>query len=207
LHERPWIVFPGNTQGRHIKETGPKGCVVVSVDGKDVRLRHVPLDVVRWKLIELQLLPDDDVDALYTRARAAFEMARQEADGRLAALRLHVNGACRAHQKIVEERHQVESELRALTFEWPDEVWLEECKLRTRPKVDLDELRKSEGFLGELLRLPPDDAAWKPLVDKLGAELKEAGLDLTDPSVLAEVHADAQAHLAARLSVNGPAGK
>ena len=37
LHERPWIVFPGNTQGRHIRETGPKGCVVVGVHGGEVR--------------------------------------------------------------------------------------------------------------------------------------------------------------------------
>ena len=26
LRERPWVVFPGNLQGRHPKETGAKGC-------------------------------------------------------------------------------------------------------------------------------------------------------------------------------------
>jgi DNA repair exonuclease SbcCD nuclease subunit len=202
LHERPWIVFPGNTQGRHIKETGVKGCVVVNIDGRDARLRHVALDVVRWKLLEVVLDGDDDVDALYVKARAALETARAEAEGRLLAVRLHVSGACRAHDGIVGERQKVESELRNLTFEWNDEVWLEECKLRTTPRLDLEALRQSEGFVGELLRLGPEEipAAWKPLTDKLAAELKDAGLDLGDSAVLKELHADAEAHLAARLA-------
>src|SRR4051812_42467788 len=35
LHEDPWIVFPGNLQGRKITETGPKGATVVTVtDGR-----------------------------------------------------------------------------------------------------------------------------------------------------------------------------
>jgi DNA repair exonuclease SbcCD nuclease subunit len=200
LHERPWIVFPGNTQGRHIRETGEKGCVVVTVDGREARLKRVALDVVRWKLVEITLGENDDVDALYARASEAFDAARREADGRLCAVRLIVAGACRAHQKIVEERHLVEAELRSRSYEWPDELWLEECKLRTRPPLQLDELRRSEGFLGELLRLGPDAAAWKPLTDKLGAELKEAGLDLADAGVRDELQADAEALLAARLS-------
>src|SRR5262249_29874573 len=95
LHERPWIVFPGNTQGRHIKETGEKGCVVVSVEGREARLRRVALDVVCWKLIELFLDENDDVEALYRKARSAFEAARREADGRLLAVRLIVSGACK----------------------------------------------------------------------------------------------------------------
>lgn len=30
LHQDPWVVFPGNLQGRHIRETGPKGCALVT---------------------------------------------------------------------------------------------------------------------------------------------------------------------------------
>jgi DNA repair exonuclease SbcCD nuclease subunit len=198
LHERPWIVFPGNTQGRHIKETGEKGCVVVSVESGEVRLRRVALDVVRWKLIEIALEENDDIHTLYVRAREAFDAARREADGRLCAVRLIVAGACRAHQQIVDDRHQVEAELRGLSYEFQDELWLEECKLRTRPPLLLDELRRSEGFLGELLRLPPEPEAWRPLADKLGAELKEAGLDLGE--LCDELHSDAQALVAEKLS-------
>jgi len=32
LLQDPPVVFAGNIQGRHARETGPKGCVLVSVD-------------------------------------------------------------------------------------------------------------------------------------------------------------------------------
>ncbi|MFD1907907.1 exonuclease SbcCD subunit D [Paenibacillus rhizoplanae] len=34
LHEHPPIVYPGNIQGRSIKETGPKGCYTVDVSAE-----------------------------------------------------------------------------------------------------------------------------------------------------------------------------
>ncbi|MBD3861079.1 DNA repair exonuclease [Bacillus sp. 28A-2] len=33
LHEAPFIIYPGNLQGRHIKETGEKGCYFVHLSG------------------------------------------------------------------------------------------------------------------------------------------------------------------------------
>ena len=50
LLEDPPVVFAGNTQGRHARETGPKGCVLVSVDDAGrPNLDFRPLDVVRWE--------------------------------------------------------------------------------------------------------------------------------------------------------------
>ena len=163
-------------------------------------MRHVPLDVVRWKLLSIELQPDDDLDALLAKTRRALDAARAEADGRLLAVRLIVAGACAAHLSVISHRDKVESELRALTFEWRDEVWLEEIRLHTRPPLALDELRASEGFVGELLRAPPEGlpAALKPLADR--PELKEAGLDLGDEALLRELTADAEALLATRLT-------
>ena len=34
------IFFPGNIQERHIRETGDKGCTLVTVDGTDVKVEH-----------------------------------------------------------------------------------------------------------------------------------------------------------------------
>lgn len=50
LNTEPLIVFPGNIQGRHIKETGPKGCTVVSVDDKNRATETFEdLSVFRWE--------------------------------------------------------------------------------------------------------------------------------------------------------------
>ena len=54
VSEDPLVVFPGCIQGRHIRETGSKGCVLVSVeDGTVVRNREdtpgcVAMDPVRY---------------------------------------------------------------------------------------------------------------------------------------------------------------
>ena len=49
LHERPHIVFCGNLQGRHIRESGPKGASLVTVDdGQVEEISPLHVDCVRW---------------------------------------------------------------------------------------------------------------------------------------------------------------
>src|SRR5262249_54730385 len=49
LARDPWIVYAGNIQGRHARETGPKGCVLVETEDDRVRAAEfVALDSVRW---------------------------------------------------------------------------------------------------------------------------------------------------------------
>ncbi len=52
--ETPLSVFPGNIQGRHARETGPKGCMLVSVDDRGLPSADFrSLDVIRWATVEL----------------------------------------------------------------------------------------------------------------------------------------------------------
>ena len=53
LSEDPWVVFPGNIQGRHVKEEGSKGATLVTVDGRRVLLEHQALDVLRWLRLDV----------------------------------------------------------------------------------------------------------------------------------------------------------
>ena len=204
LHEAPWVVFPGNTQGRHIRETGAKGAVVVTVErGQVAGVRHAPLDVVRWRELTLPLDGDDGLDELYEKAKDRLARSRDEAGGRLLAARLVVEGATRAHADVVAQRDRVVNELRARALDFGDALWLEKIELRTRPAVALDELRGSEGFVGELLRAVDEArrdpalaaelrAQLQPLADKLGDEL---GGELDVAAFLDEV----EAHLVSAL--------
>lgn len=187
LHRHPWVVFPGNTQGRHIRETGPKGATVVTLEAGAVsQLRSVALDVVRWERLTLCPTQADSRDDLYDRAEALLARARDEAEGRLVAVRLAIEGPTRLHGELLAERERMINELRARSLELGDEVWLEKVELRTRPALDLEELRASEGFIGELLQelararldLDPLRSELQPLFDKLGDELAVSELDL-----------------------------
>jgi len=204
LHRAPWVVYPGNTQGRHIRESGAKGAVVVSVErGAVTGVRHAPLDVVRWREVALTLDADDGVDELYDKAKDELARARDESEGRLVAARLVVDGATRAHAEVAAGRDRVIGELRARALDFGDALWLEKVELRTRPQVALDELRASEGFVGELLRAVDEArrdpalaaelrAHLQPLIDKLGDEL---GGDVEVTALLDEV----EAHLVSAL--------
>src|SRR5690606_2935920 len=74
LHEHPWVVFPGNLQGRHMKEVGEKGATIVDVEaGRVVDVQHRALDVVRFAQREVALEPESDVDGAMQAAFAAME--------------------------------------------------------------------------------------------------------------------------------------
>jgi len=53
LHENPWIVYPGNIQGRHRRETGAKGCYYVEMQGKETSLEFIPLHSIAFENIEI----------------------------------------------------------------------------------------------------------------------------------------------------------
>jgi DNA repair protein SbcD/Mre11 len=208
ISEAPHIVFPGNTQGRHIKETGPKGCVVVTAsDGVISDVRHAPLDVVRWQRVDVSIGGGDTLDDVYEKSRAALAAARLAADGKLLAARLTLTGATAAHGHIAAKQALVENQLRADAIATWDDVWLEKIALRTRPPVDVAALRASEGFVGELLRALADArrdpdlqaslrAELQPLVDKLGPEFGDPEKELGDLQPLLD---EVEARLVAEL--------
>ena len=53
---RPHVVFPGNLQGRNVREVGPKGACLVSVEeGHVVEIVDLTFDVVRWAVLDVNV--------------------------------------------------------------------------------------------------------------------------------------------------------
>ena len=157
LHERPHVVYSGNTQGRHAREAGPKGCLLVTVDERASDVRTVEFretDLVRWFRETIPLQPDDDEDALIEATRTQLREIVSEADGRLAAVRLEFTGRCAVHDQLAKDasRQQLVTNLRALASEFGDDVWIEKIKFHTQSPLDLDALRERQDLIGQLLR-------------------------------------------------------
>ena len=56
LSERPYVVYPGNIQGRSFRETGPKGAYLVTVSSGVVSgLRFVPTQSMMWHDISVDI--------------------------------------------------------------------------------------------------------------------------------------------------------
>jgi len=100
---QPWVVYPGNLQGRSLKpsEQGPKGAYVVEVDGQIVTApRFVALDNIRFLAVDLAITDLIDLAAVRTALNERVESLRVENAGRGLLLRAHLSGRGSVHPDL-----------------------------------------------------------------------------------------------------------
>ena len=150
----PWVVYPGNLQGRHPRETGPKGATLVSVSEEGaVEVEARTLDTVRWERVEVDASAAEDSSELVERAVRALAWALERADGRLLAARLTVGGACAAHAQLTRDEQAFEYEVRAAALELgPDALWIESVELATEVPFDRNALAARDDPIGRFAR-------------------------------------------------------
>lgn len=152
---RPFIAYPGCIQGRHIRESGPKGCLVVEVEAGRVDARFHPLDAVRWELLEVDATGLDDQNSLRDAIREAIEEASQAAGGRSLCARVRVSGrtALDGELRRIGVAEQLANGLRDDFASSEPFAWIEEIRLATKPEVDLAARARQEDLLGLALKL------------------------------------------------------
>lgn len=156
LHRDPYVVYPGNIQGRHIRETGARGCVHVTVEGRRVaEVEFVPLDAVRWELVRVDVSGIAEIDALDDRLAGAVEAALGEADGRPLLCRVVLEGRGPLHAELARERASADllERFREHGTGKTPFAWVQEISVETRPEVDLDERSRADDLLGQVLRI------------------------------------------------------
>ncbi|MBR0664387.1 DNA repair exonuclease [Roseomonas hellenica] len=132
LHERPWIVFPGNLQGRHARETGAKGCTLVTVEDRVITsVEHRDVDVLRWAAMEVDAT-NSDMAALSARIQAAAQTAVEAAAGRPLLARLTLIGETRLHGALLGDPDRLAAECRAAAMAAGGDLWTEKVRIRTR---------------------------------------------------------------------------
>lgn len=214
VNQDPWIVFPGNIQGRHIREVGPKGCTLVTVEsGEIVEVEHRDLDVMRWSLCELDVSASETVDEIYEQVREGLQSALDTAEGKPVAVRLVLQGACSAHSTLHVDRERWVQEYRALaTGLCGAGIWLEKVSIKTKPSVSVDEVLERDDALSGLLRAVRDMELDASALDELANELStlrqklpaemlggDDSYDPTDPEVLKDTLEDIKELLVNRL--------
>ena len=173
LNERPHIVFPGNLQGRHVRETGAKGASLVTVEGGEVMdLVTLHSDVVRWSLVPVDMENATNIGEAVDRVRHAIENAVVTfADGRMLACRIELRGRTEIHGQLLaaEDRLLAEARSSALGL-GEDTAWVEKVVIATESVLSPETLAEREDAVGELQRM-----------------LQEAG---TDADLLHEIETD-----------------
>jgi DNA repair protein SbcD/Mre11 len=201
VHEDPWIVFPGNLQGRQVRESGPKGATLVMVrDGRVMKIEHRSLDAVRWYSVEVPLGGERDLDGAMERVAFVLREAVEAAARRPIAARVRLTGATELHEELLAKAETVREGVVAAGREHgADAVWIERVTIETVSKADLhtligrpDVLARLNAILDELVadggsailgdyperlrqRIPiPDPDGTHPLCDGGAALVKRA---------------------------------
>jgi len=131
----PYVVFPGNTQGRNVRETGPKGAALVEVaDREVVSVQPVELDVIRWARLEVDCT-DADPDRLRSLVRDALLGAQaRDAAGRALIVRLVLTGESGHAAEIRGDELALRNDCRALALAVSPDLWLEKVQVRLRER-------------------------------------------------------------------------
>lgn len=214
----PYVVFPGCIQGRHIREAGAKGCVLVTVDnGRVSECEKISLDVLRWSLCEIDCTDIEEQQAVLELVRQALEREQGGAEARPLAMRIRLIGATQLSDKLAAYPDKLEQQIKALGAEIAgDEVWIERVEIATTGKRDLQSALADDTALGGLLNKilnetdDPDDI--DGLKDKI-AELRQkvpsealgadSVLDLDDEKIIGRLVDEAKHMLVGRLLILG----
>lgn len=215
--EDPWVVFPGNVQGRHARETGSKGASLVTVENGEVQsVEHLSLDVARWVDCAVECAGANDLDSLLALVGSRIDETVAEVDGRLVAVRVRLVGASPVHQVLWTNPDRVEAEVRGLGA-LRSGVWIEKVKIETRRQGEVDsELMAGITSTVAALKASVDELAaldgmFTDLRNKIPAELRlDGGVSDGEPVLASPAHIaaslDAAVDLvAAMLSRSGAA--
>lgn len=153
LSEDPLVFYPGNTQGRSVRETGPKGCTLVSVqDGVVVSCEQRDLHSARWWVFSIDASGADStpqiVESVVEKVR---EEAGKEGDVILAA-RVIITGACRAHGEIASDPERWTAEIRSGVSSETGNAWVEKVDFQTSHPFDISTVRTGRDPHSELIR-------------------------------------------------------
>lgn len=175
IDDAPLVVYPGSLQGRSSKpsERGAKGAVLVDVDGTSATTRFVPLDVIRFEHVDIDI-EGLSLDGLEQAAVDAAGDVLANADGRSVMIRASIHGRGRLHDELapLDRRTELLARLRDLSRLASPFLWWDELMWSTQPEIDIAERTAGDDFVADLLREVEAGGARPEWVPELGVEYR-----------------------------------
>ncbi|EUB94942.1 Calcineurin-like phosphoesterase superfamily domain containing protein [Rhizobium sp. CF080] len=159
--EDPLVVFPGNLQGRSIREQGAKGAVLVTVEDGRITHERVITDSARFAELAVAVEPDDNIPAILRRIESALENVVERMEARPLALRIRITGKSHFRNEVMARAEDFRDEVQAACHRSHEDIWLEKLEVRLEPSTNgtsvaadmlgLESLIPVDGFPAELL--------------------------------------------------------
>ena len=192
VHEhRVWrgesvIAFPGNLQGRHIRECGPRGALMVTVDGADIgSVERLHVDVLRWHALEVDVAAAVNLDESVRLIGRGLEQLIEESGALPLVVRVTLTGASPAHGELFGLETQLRAEVLAHAASIGSErLWIEKVRLDTTPHgLAADMTARSDAVAdlqALLLKAEFDPAFMKSLQEDLMQLIGKLPLEVID---------------------------
>jgi DNA repair exonuclease SbcCD nuclease subunit len=183
--EDPLVVFPGNLQGRHVRETGPRGACVITFEDREPTLERLTFDLVRWERCSVDVTGALTLDDCLTRCREEL-LATVGSGADAYAVRVEFLGATKASGALRSQSEQLVNEVRALALALGGpETWIEKVTVATTPPSGRL-LLEGDGVAGQIGRvlaelkgdissLAASDGGKLPALSNLRSQLRATG--------------------------------
>ena len=206
--EHPFVVFPGNTQGRGVRESGARGASVVRVRGGAVAsIRHHACDEVRFARATIDAGSRAGVGELLSGVGEAMVASVFGVADKPTAIRVTVKAGGELRRRILADRDWFAGEVQVEATNRSDRLFVESVRVEAAEEgaagallPEIAELLAAAAVDDDCGRLLLEAVA--PLVGKLPNDgLSGDGADAELTPLLAAARAgDAQALLAAALA-------
>ena len=152
--QSPWIVMPGNPQGRDINEGGPKGVTLATIaDDGAITLEERPTAIAVFERLAVDLAGVEDWRGMLERAEAVLGEAKAAAGGAHLVARLALTGGTPLAWRLRRDEDLLLGDLQNLADSL-GECWIEAVELAVAaPQAS----SADAGPLAELARLMQDD--------------------------------------------------
>jgi len=154
LSKDPYIVYPGNIQGRHINEAGEKGCYLVRVENNRTQVPEFKiLNSVIWKYLEVDMGKVGSFDKIYAKIEDECKNKMIDYPKSSILFRLMLKGRNNIGSELDFEKLQElcetinENNLNDFPF-----YWITDVISKIKPLHDIQNLMESDGFIGDLLK-------------------------------------------------------
>jgi exonuclease SbcD len=173
LHEAPYIVYPGNTQGRHSREQGEKGFYDVQVNSSEkVQLQFRPVQEIIWIEREVEVTGIEHINELRDLLENECHEVHQQWGHNSILLRIRGVG-----QTLLAESLSQPETLQALLDEVQENqkrksafLWIESFRFEGTLPYDREDLKEGNPLYADMLQLFDNWNADKQVRDKVFEE-------------------------------------
>lgn len=182
-----WIVFPGNIQGRHIRETGPRGAVLVTADDTGIlSVDRLLVDVLRWHRVNVDASSAKTLaDVVALTGREFERLMADNVEGKPLSARVTIVGKSAAHGELFGAEAHLRAEiLGQAASAGVNKLWVEKVRVETTPTADHAEIKARADAIADLQTLleeaPNDAALLRDLAEELQQLVGKAPFELTE---------------------------